>query len=111
MGQSVFFCLSNGCCSKVIGVVTFDLWTGTNALMPGTNLIADPFYQVDETVHGFEVGESNPYYTPMNTAYTNYGGVSWSPGEPTIGLAEGFILISATNHSWIQRFSPLCSGE
>ena len=42
--------------------------------------------------------------------YTNRGGANWSPSEPYIGLAEGFILHSATNHTWIQTCSP-CPGD
>lgn len=42
--------------------------------------------------------------------YTSDGGTNWSPSEPYIGLAEGFILKSASNHTWVQTFSP-CGGN
>ncbi len=33
-------------------------------------------------------------------------GTHWSSNEPYIGLGEGFILQSASNHTWIQRLPP-----
>lgn len=229
--SNVFYCLSNGCCSKVIGFVVF-------SAAPGTNMIADPFYQVDDSALQDIEDQPNGVASPMNTVgalfcgfpdgpdlpefgegtnlygwtgtgfatntavgngsgvwspngdiplvpgvsailslptnspggmtlwfiglvrdavtnqivpgtnflgsalptagristelhytnatagdllqtfntnhvfttYTNNGGTNWSPYEPYIGLAQGFILFSATNHTWIQRFSP-CGAD
>jgi len=52
---------------------------------------------------------SNGQYLDSVTC-TNYGGTNWSPYEPSFGLAEGFILVSATYHTWIQRCNP-CGGD
>ncbi len=230
--SNAFYFLSNGCCSKVIGFVQF-------SVMPGTNLIANPFYEVDDTnlavpISGYSVpmntvaslfagdsgnglllmpslpaaatvanwtgegfvtdtsqGNLSPWlpngdvtllpgtgaltvlpagqntgvwfiglvresvtnqihagtnylgsalpiaggissvlgytnatsndvllkWNPTNrtyATYTNTGGTNWylngSRSEPYIGVAEGFILHSASNHTWVQTFSP-CSGD
>ena len=52
----------------------------------------------------------NPTNQQWSETYTNYGGAGWGTNEPIIGIAEGFVLFSSTNQTWVQTFSP-CPGN
>jgi len=90
----------------------------TNQIAPGTNFLGSalPIAGRISTDLGYtnaEVGDLLLKWDTTNQVYinfTNNGGASWSPSEPYIGMGEGFVLHSATNHVWIQKFSP-CEDE
>jgi hypothetical protein len=90
----------------------------TNQIAPGTNFLGSalPIAGRISTDLGYtnaETGDLLLKWDSTNQVYisfTNNGGSSWSPSEPYIGLCEGFVLRSSTNHVWIQRFSP-CESD
>ncbi len=87
----------------------------TNQILPGTNYLGSalPIAGGISSVLGFTNATSNDVLLKWDVTnqdfvtYTNLGGTNWSTNEPYIGLGEGFILHSASNHTWIQRFSPV----
>ncbi len=94
----------------------------TNQIHAGTNYLASalPIAGGISSRLGYTNATSNDVllkWNPTNqtyATYTNNGGTNWyrngSRSEPYIGIAEGFILYSASNHAWVQTFSP-CSGD
>jgi hypothetical protein len=90
----------------------------TNLIQPGINYLGSalPRAGLISTDLGYTnatAGDTLEKWDVTNgmfITYTNMGGSSWSNTEPYIGLAEGFILNSRTNHTWIQTCSP-CSGN
>ena len=87
----------------------------TNQIAPGTNFLGSalPIAGRISTDLGYtnaEVGDLLLKWDTTNQVYinfTNNGGASWSPSEPYIGMGEGFVLHSATNHVWIQKVFTL----
>jgi hypothetical protein len=94
----------------------------TNQILGGTNFLGSALPEAGgiSTVLRYTnavAGDWLQKWDPTNgvfITYTNNGGTNWYrsgvPNEPYIGPAEGFILWSATNHTWIQRCSP-CEGN
>jgi outer membrane protein assembly factor BamB len=79
LGANQFYCLSNGCGSKVLGFVKFSMMPGTNLNLPGTNLISDPFYQVDDNALYISYHADNALAAPMNTVASLFTAF---PSEP-----------------------------
>jgi hypothetical protein len=61
-----YFMSSGGCCSKAIGFAQI-------TIQPGTNLIADPFYQIDSTI--VNSGAPNTLLNLLNPTTGAYDGV------------------------------------
>jgi hypothetical protein len=92
----------------------------TNQILPGTNYLGSalPIAGLISTDLGYTNATTNDQVWLWNTntqsfvTYTNCASIGWSTNgttttEPYIGPAEGFILVSATNHTWIQILPPL----
>jgi len=90
----------------------------TNQILMGTNYLGSALpiaggISSDLKYTNATAGDTLIKWDPTNQVsviYTNYGGTNWSPNEPYIGIAEGFILVSTNNHTWVQTFSP-CPGN
>jgi hypothetical protein len=88
----------------------------TNQIQPGTNYLGSALPIAGRI--SSDLGYTNATAGDLliewtNQAFvtcTNNGGTNWLPYEPSFGLAEGFILVSRTNHTWIQRCNP-CAGD
>jgi len=116
-GASVFVTLStnppDSTSGWFIGLVAEAV---TNQIQPGTNYLGSALpiagrISTDLRYTNATAGDLLLLWSnTVLVTFTNNGGTNWSPYEPSIGLAEGFILVSATNHTWIQRCSP-CAGD
>jgi hypothetical protein len=85
----------------------------TNQIVAGTNYVASALPiagRISTDLHytNATAGDVLQLYNSNGvlTTYTCNGGSNWSPSEPYIGLAQGFILKSASNHAWTQTFTP-----
>ena len=86
----------------------------TNQILPGTNYLGSalPIAGGISSVLGYTNATPNDQLIQWNVTNqvfftnTSLGGTNWYTNEPYINLAEGFILVSATNHTWIQRLPP-----
>jgi hypothetical protein len=95
----------------------------TNQIVPGTNFLGSalPIAGGISTVLGYTNATAGDWlrkWDPTNgvfITYTNNGGTNWYRGgtrnEPYIGLDEGFVLWSGTNHSWVQKLSTPCESN
>ncbi|HEX3719931.1 MAG TPA: PQQ-binding-like beta-propeller repeat protein [Verrucomicrobiae bacterium] len=105
-----YYLSNNGCCSKVIGFVQF-------GVAQGTNLIADPFYQVDDlalkdTFYNLAEVDTPPFFfSPMNSVAALFcGGNAYtvaplpalgSNATISISTAQGNVIdISNGNGTW-----------
>jgi len=86
----------------------------TNQIQAGTNYLGSALPKAGgiSSVLGYTNASAGDFLLKWDwtnqvyVAYTNYGGSNWSTNEPVIGLAEGFILVSATNQTWVQTLWP-----
>jgi hypothetical protein len=89
----------------------------TNQIQVGANYLGSalPIAGGISSVLGFTAqtyGDVLVKWDPTNqvaVSFTNFGGTNWSPIEPSIGIGEGFILVSVTNQTWVQTLLP-CPG-
>jgi outer membrane protein assembly factor BamB len=96
LANNVFYYLSNECCSRVIGFTAF-------TAQPGTNLIADPFYQVDdEALNGSLLFSPAPMNT-VGALFTGDGRIQTIPGVP-----EGVNVIGWNGH---ELSTNTCNGD
>jgi hypothetical protein len=81
----------------------------TKVISPGTNFVSSIVPQAGR-IHsdlGYNPnnGDKVLLWNRTNYSTNTYSGSTWSLGEPSLNIGQGFLLVASQSNSWVQNFS------
>jgi len=114
-GQAIFITNNGSAFTASFAGLMPSGWV-TNAIVPGTNYVSSmiPAAGLLQTDLQYKPndGDTVGKWNGSSFNYYTYTASGWSPGEPSLSVGEGFLLINHTSRTnlWVTNFSSGCQS-